>query len=107
MADAPAIDHEAALLHHGCRLLGIGGPASPVDPDDPFVDERGIRFAGHAIDSLDLVELVGAVEEDLGLDLLDGGVFDEINSLRRLAAHIRAHATDGGARYVATWGRTG
>lgn len=92
-----------ALLHHGCAALGIAPPSGPGETAAPFVADGNVRFAGRAIDSLDLVDLIGAIEDEFDLTLLDEGVFDEINSIDRLATFVRAEAPGLVEAYVARW----
>jgi acyl carrier protein len=99
-------DLRAALVHRVATLFALEVDPATVDPDEDFLAEDGIAFAGHDFDSLDLAEMVVTLGEELSVDVFAPESAEELTSLARLAAFLRASAPpEDLERFVKLWGR--
>jgi acyl transferase domain-containing protein/acetylornithine/succinyldiaminopimelate/putrescine aminotransferase len=92
-SDAPTLTRAARVAEAGpepvlavlSRVVGtLLGPQSSVDPDLPFL-ELGA-------DSMTLFQTLQAVQKTFGVTVAISSLFEELNTLNRLAGHIRAAA---------------
>ncbi len=61
----------------------LGVEADKVTPDSTFIDDLGA-------DSLDIVELIMAFEEEFGIDIPDEDA-DKITAVKNVLEYIKAH----------------
>jgi acyl carrier protein len=94
-----------ALVARLSRHFSRDAAPDTVDRDMSFFATGGFAIDGHVLDSLDLVEAVGVLEEELKLDLLDQDL-EHLDTINRLAEFV---ATQGDGSVVedfcGRWGR--
>jgi acyl carrier protein len=94
MADAPVVTSAALDQAIARRITHIYDPdsASPaaIDCDASFFDATGFSVGSHVLDSLDIVEILAALEVDFEVDISARSVdqYDSITKLARLLEQI-------------------
>jgi acyl carrier protein len=62
-----------------------------VDRDRDLFSETGFALDGHELDSLDLVEAIGTLEQELGVAVLDEDL-EQVDTINRLAQSVTQRA---------------
>ena len=105
--DAPIRRLAVALLRKIEAVLGLGHlPATAVD--EPVFEGAEATLGGRPMTSLDVITALVAVQEELGVALLDRVDLAEAGTLMRLAA-LAASKADKQAieRFCASWATAG
>jgi hypothetical protein len=105
--DAPIRRLAVALLRKIEAVLGLGHlPATAVD--EPVFEGTEATLGGRPMTSLDVITALVAVQEELGVTLLDRVDLAEAGTLMRLAA-LAASKADKQAieRFCASWATAG
>lgn len=106
-ADAPTRRLAVALLRKIEAVLGLGHlPARTVD--EPVFEDAQFTLGGRPLTSIDVITALVAVQEEIGVSLLDRVDLAEAGTLMRLAA-LAASKADKRAieRFCATWATAG
>jgi hypothetical protein len=105
--DAPTRRLAVALLRKIEAVLGLGHlPATAVD--EPVFEGAQATLGGRPLTSLDMITALVAVQEDIGVSLLDRVDLTEAGTLMRLAG-LAASKADSQAieRFCASWATAG
>jgi predicted short-subunit dehydrogenase-like oxidoreductase (DUF2520 family) len=96
-----------ALLRRAEAVLRL--PYNPPDvAQRPLFVGRGSFLGAHAIDSLDLIELIVAIEEDVGALMLDRVELTRARSLAGIAELVLERADRQAVeRFCAAWAAVG
>lgn len=97
-----------AIVRHAATALKVPEALGDFDIDAGFFTEEGFAIGGHPLDSMDLMEVITMIEDDLQVPLLDSGTIDDIASIRRLSELIRSVTpAQSVQRYVEQWSIAG
>ncbi|MFL5911046.1 MAG: acyl carrier protein [Gaiellaceae bacterium] len=84
---------EAAIVRRVCVHLGHEpAPGEAIDHEASFFAADGFRLGDRELDSIDFVEMIVAIEDDLGVSILDAADVENIDSIQKLAAFAEASA---------------
>jgi acyl carrier protein len=84
---------EAAIVRRVCTHLGHEpAPDEVIDHDASFFAPEGFALGDRELDSVDFVEMIVAIEDDLGVSILDAADVENIDSIQKLAAFAEASA---------------
>jgi acyl carrier protein len=84
----PQTDLEHAVVRRLIHQVDQAVSVSEVDCDASFFRPTGYRFGEHVLDSLDLVEIIVALEIDVGVALAELDDFSQIDSISKIAVLI-------------------
>jgi acyl carrier protein len=96
---------ERAIVRRLSQLLDASLDASAVDCHASFFEPTGYFFGGHVLDSLDIVEMIVALEVDFGISIVetyDATRFDSIAKLGVLLEGVAGESTR--VSFEQTWG---
>ena len=85
-------DIALALIMHVAAIFSESVDLTAVDLSASFLGEDRFVLGRRTLDSLDLVEVFTAVEDELGSELFDVEDIDEIASLDRIGHHLLRRA---------------
>jgi hypothetical protein len=106
-SNAPVDRLAVALLRKIEAVLGLGRlPATAVD--EPVFEDAEATLSGRPLTSLEVITVLVAVQEEIGVSLLDRVDLAEAGTLRRLAA-LAATKADKQAieRFCTRWATAG
>lgn len=99
--DPAALGH--AIVRRIGDLFGLD-VRDDLDLDQHFVQARGFTLGGYDFDSLDLVDIIVRLEDELGVPLLDAEDTERLASIGALAAYALEHGqADAIATFVQEW----
>jgi acyl carrier protein len=89
MTDAPVVTSAALEQAIARRITHIYDPDSvspaAIDCGASFFDATGFSVGPHVLDSLDIVEILTALEVDFGVDIISAQGADQYDSVAKLA----------------------
>jgi hypothetical protein len=77
-----------AIVTRAAGLFSVANKFDPAVLDLQLLGGEAIEIGGHVLDSLDFVELMVALQEDLDVSLLDIEDMEQVGTLRGLAQLI-------------------
>lgn len=80
----------AAIVKRVSKHVGREIDPGDVDYSQSFLG--GARVGGHTLDSLELVEIVTTLEDELDVPILDAKEIEEVDTIDKLAGHIGSEA---------------
>jgi hypothetical protein len=106
---APQVyDVGTAFIGHAADVLMEEVDPAAIDRSASFLGDHPIAIGSRLLDSLDLVHLFAAVDEELGVAVLDVDDVQEVDSLDKVSRHLLAHADPARLRaYCERWTATG
>lgn len=93
-----------ALVGRVVQLFGLTVDIGTVHADAGFIGEEVISIGGHDFDSMDLLEMLVTLEDELGVALIDDVDVDRLGTLRAFAEHAGRHTPpERLAEFVERW----
>jgi acyl carrier protein len=93
-----------ALVGRVVQLFGLTVHADRIDADAAFIGQDAVSIGGHELDSMDLLEILVTLEDELGVELIDDIDVDQLSTLRAFAEHAgRAAPAEALADFVDRW----
>jgi len=105
----PTVDELAtALVMHAGAIFAEDVDPAIIDRSASFFGDEPLVIGGRALDSLDLVHVFTAIEDDLGVALLDLDDVRDIASVELVAHHLAVRVEPSRLRaYLRRWAPPG